>query len=99
MLAVAISLRGVGQGLNLPLMMSIASRAVAPRLQGRVAALRISFNRLGGALFPLIMGVLADHVGLDNAFYIIGATGIVLICGLSVWVARAKDQLEDRPSH
>jgi MFS transporter, ACDE family, multidrug resistance protein len=93
-LAVAISLRGVGQGLNLPLMMSIASRAVAPRLQGRVAALRISFNRLGGALFPLIMGVLADHVGLDNAFYIIGATGIVLICGLSVWVARTRDQFD-----
>ena len=92
-LALAISLRGAGQGLNLPLMISIASRSVAPRLQGRVAALRISFNRLGSALVPVIMGALAEAIGLEYAFYAIGATGLLLVCGLSIWVARTKDQL------
>lgn len=91
-LVLAISLRGVGQGLNLPLMISIASRTVAPRLQGRVVALRISFNRLGGALVPVIMGALAEAIGLENAFYVIGATGLGLLCGLSVWVLRTRDQ-------
>ena len=60
LLVVAIALRGIAQGLNLPLMMSIASRAVGPDLQGRVAALRITFNRLGGALVPLAMGAIAE---------------------------------------
>lgn len=92
LLALAISVRGVGQGLNLPLMMSIASRAVAPHLQGRVAALRISFNRFGGALFPVIMGALAEFIGLEYAFYAIGGFGILLISGLSVWVLRTRDQ-------
>jgi MFS family permease len=92
-LALAISLRGAGQGLNLPLMISIASRSVAPRLQGRVAALRISFNRLGSALVPVIMGALAEAIGLEYAFYAIGATGLLLVCGLSIWVERTKDQL------
>lgn len=92
LLALAIGVRGVGQGLNLPLMMSIASRSVPARLQGRVAALRISFNRFGGMLFPVIMGALAEFIGLEYAFYAIGGTGIVLICGLSVWVLRTKDQ-------
>lgn len=92
LLALAIGLRGAGQGLNLPLMMSIASRAVAPRLQGRAAALRISFNRFGGMLFPVIMGALAEIIGLEYAFYAIGGIGIVLICGLSVWVLRTRDQ-------
>ena len=91
-LALAIGVRGAGQGLNLPLMMSIASRAVAPRLQGRAAALRISFNRFGGMLFPVIMGALAEFIGLEYAFYAIGAFGIMLICGLSVWVYRTRDQ-------
>lgn len=91
-LALAIGVRGAGQGLNLPLMMSIASRAVAPRLQGRAAALRISFNRFGGMLFPVIMGALAEVIGLEYAFYAIGAVGILLICGLSVWVMRTRDQ-------
>lgn len=91
-LILAISLRGTGQGLNLPLMISIASRTVAPRLQGRVAALRISFNRLGGALVPVIMGAIAEVIGLENAFYVLGGTGIALLGGLSVWVLRTRDQ-------
>ena len=90
--ALAMSLRGAGQGLNLPLMISIASRSVAPHLQGRVAALRISFNRLGGALVPVIMGALAEVVGLENAFYLIGAAGLLLLLGLSAWVTGNRVQ-------
>lgn len=93
-LVLAISIRGVGQGLNLPLMMSIASRAVAPRLQGRVAALRISFNRLGGALVPVFMGAIAEVIGLEYAFYVVGGAGIALLCGLSVWVMRTRHQFD-----
>lgn len=92
-LALAICVRGAGQGLNLPLMMTIASRSVAPRLQGRAAALRISFNRFGGMLFPVIMGALAEVIGLEYAFYAIGGIGIFLICGLSIWIFRTRDQL------
>ena len=91
-LALAICVRGAGQGLNLPLMMTIASRSVAPRLQGRAAALRISFNRFGGMLFPVIMGALAEVIGLEYAFYAIGGIGIFLICGLSIWILRTRDQ-------
>jgi MFS family permease len=66
-----ICIRGFAQGLNLPLMMIILSRNVAPHLQGRVTALRISFNRFGGLLVPPGMGALADMEvvgGLANAF-------------------------------
>ena len=93
LLSIAIGLRGVGQGLNLPLMISIASRAVAPTLQGRVAALRISFNRLGAALFPIGMGALAEVIGLEASFYIIGLLGLCLISALGVWVSRAKNKI------
>jgi MFS family permease len=90
LLIFAIALRGVGQGLNLPLMMTIGSRAVGDHLQGRMAALRISFNRFGGALVPLIMGALAEVIGLEYAFYVVGATGVALIGGLALWMALAK---------
>ena len=90
-LALMISLRGVGQGLNFPLMLAIASRAVGPHMQGRVVALRITFNRLGGAIVPFAMGVLVEIVGLDNAFLIIGIAGLVLLGLLSVWIARAPE--------
>lgn len=88
LLALAISVRGLGQGLNLPLLMSIASTAVGPDLQGRVVALRISLNRIGSLVVPLATGAVAEFVGLANAFYVVGATGLVLIALLATWVAR-----------
>lgn len=89
LLVVAICIRGVGQGLNLSLMMTIAARAVGADLQGRVAALRITFNRLGGALVPLAMGAVAEVAGLENAFYAMGAVGILGVAALGVWIARS----------
>ena len=83
------ALRGAGQGLNLSLMMTIAARAVGADLQGRVAALRVTFNRLGGVLVPLAMGTIA---GVHRA-------GERLLCdrrgrghrvaALAVWIARS----------
>lgn len=84
-----ICVRGFAQGLNLPLMMIILSRNVAPHLQGRVTALRISFNRFGGLLVPPGMGALADMEivgGLANAFYIVGIAGVIALGALSLWV-------------
>ena len=84
-----ICVRGFAQGLNLPLMMIILSRNVAPNLQGRVTALRISFNRFGGLLVPPGMGALADMKvvgGLANAFYIVGILGVLALGALSLWV-------------
>ncbi|MBI77764.1 MAG: hypothetical protein CMM53_08310 [Rhodospirillaceae bacterium] len=84
-----ICVRGFSQGLNLPLMMIILARNVAPHFQGRVSALRISFNRFGGLLVPPGMGALADMEivgGLTNAFYIIGLAGVFSLGCLSLWV-------------
>src|SRR5690606_15426086 len=86
----AICVRGFAQGLNLPLMISILSQNVAPHLQGRVTALRISFNRFGGLLVPPGMGALADMAavgGLANAFYIVGIAGVIALRLLSLSVA------------
>ena len=62
-------------------------------MQGRVAALRISFNRLGAALFPIGMGALAEVIGLEASFYVIGLMGLFLIAGLAVWVSRTREQI------
>jgi len=89
LLLIAICCRGIGQGLNLPLMMTILARNVGPTQQGRVTGMRISFNRFGGMCVPPIMGGLAEIVGLANSFYIVGLVGVVALCGLSIWVANS----------
>ena len=90
LLVIAIVLRGIGQGLNLPLLMTIGSRAVGFHLQGRMAALRISFNRFGGALVPLAMGALAEVIGLEYAFYVVGLGGVGMIGVLALWLLISK---------
>ncbi len=89
MLAIFIGLRGWGQGYNFPLMLTISSQAVGPHLQGRMAALRISFNKFGGALVPFIMGAIAEFAGLEIAFYLVGIVGVIALLGLGVWTARS----------
>ncbi len=90
LLFIATALRGIGQGLNLPLMMSIASRSVGQNLQARIVALRISFNRLGSLIFPVLMGLIAEFSGLEASFYIVGAAAVVLLGLLSLWVWRSN---------
>jgi fucose permease len=90
-LSIAMGLRGVGQGLNFPLMLSIASQAVGPDLQGRVAALRLSFNKFGGAIVPFVMGAIAEVAGLEWSFYIVGIAGVGSLAVLGVWVAVKKN--------
>jgi fucose permease len=58
---------------------------VGPHLQARVVALRISFNKFGGALVRFIMGAVAEFTGIEYAFYIIGTAGVLALIGLGIW--------------
>lgn len=98
LLAIAIALRGLGQGLLLPLMMTLSSRAVSPDVQGRVTALRISFNRGGNALVPLLMGGIAEVGSLEWAFYWMGIVGCTLVGGLALWVWRSPSFRTSAPN-
>ncbi|MEE8563126.1 MAG: MFS transporter, partial [Alphaproteobacteria bacterium] len=91
LLMIAICIRGIGQGLNLPMMITILAENVPVGLQGRITALRVAFNRGGGALVPLAAGAIAEIVGIGNSFYIIGATGVIMLAMLGAWVARSPD--------
>ena len=88
-LALVIGARGFSQGYNLPLLLTIASTAVGPESQGKVVALRITVNRVLSALVPIVMGAMAEFIGLEKSFYVIGGVGFVLICALSVGVGRS----------
>jgi MFS family permease len=99
LLLIVICARGVGQGLNLPLMITILARNVPQDLIGRVTAMRISFNRLGGAVVPLVMGALAEIVGIANSFYIVGAVGMAMLAVLAIWVARSPSFRDDEPTN
>ena len=79
----------LAEGLNFPLMLSIALQAVSPNVQGRVVAMRTLFNKFGGALVPLFMGAMAEFIGIENSFYVMGVIGVVALSGLGIWTGRS----------
>lgn len=85
-----ICLRGLAQGFNMPLMMSLGMQAVPASEQGKIVALRITVNRLTSMVIPLIMGVIAQWVGLEISFYVIGAIGLGGLALTSVWMVRTR---------
>lgn len=93
LLLIAISIRGASQGMNLPLMISATSTAVDKSAQGKSMALRITINRLSSAIVPILMGALAEVIGIENSFYIVGAVGavgIVLIGLIAMRMTRVQ---------
>ena len=73
-------LRGLAQGFMQPLMFSIQSLAVGPDQQGAVVGLRVTANRVFGAILPLLMGIVADTISLDASFAL---TWAFLMLGLA----------------
>jgi len=84
-----ICLRGLAQGFNMPLMMSIGMQAVSAHEQGKLVALRITVNRLTSAVIPLVMGAIAQLFSLEASFYAIGAIGLGGLALVTVWIARS----------
>ncbi|MCH7543858.1 MAG: MFS transporter [Proteobacteria bacterium] len=81
LLFIASALRGGCQGLSQPVMFSILSRAVGANEQGMSIGLRTTANRLATMIVPVIMGALADTIGLEASFIIVGGF-LVLSCAL-----------------
>jgi MFS family permease len=87
LLFIASALRGGAQGLSQPVMFSILSRAVGANEQGMSIGLRTTANRLATMIVPVIMGVIADTVGLEESFIIVGGF-LVLSCAVVGLIVR-----------
>ena len=82
-------IRGWGQGISQPLMISIPSNSVPPGAEGASVGLRITMNRIVQTLLPPVMGMVVQVIGLENSFYAVGGSLAVLI-SLSLYLVRDK---------
>jgi len=82
LLVIATFGRGFAQGLTQPVMFGILARAVDSSVQGTSVGLRTTSNRLAAVVVPLVMGFVAEWVGIENAFYVCG--GFLIACTLTI---------------
>lgn len=87
-LAAAQILRGVGHGLLHPAAFSVISRALPAEAQARGVALRTTGNRLGALILPIVMGFVAEAVGVEASFLIMGIILLAITAAIGVWAGR-----------
>lgn len=87
-LAAAIAIFGFGLGVSMPLIFTLLSRGIAADQQGVTAGLRATANRLAAFVLPVVMGLVAELVGVAGAFWVMGI--ILLLVLLLVEAAFMK---------
>ena len=83
-LMAVIALRGSCLGFSQVLMISILGRSLNPTTQGKGVGLRTTTNRVMNTALPPVVGAIVQLAGLENAFYIVGGVGAVLMALLFV---------------
>jgi len=83
------SLRGWLEGVIQPVILSVQARAVGRHQQGAVVGLRQTGQRLTSIVIPPLMGAIADHWGVSESFFILGALMLLLCVPLALLTRRA----------
>jgi predicted MFS family arabinose efflux permease len=91
LLMFVIGLRGLCLGISQPLEISVLGRAIGAGSQGKGVGLRTTANRVTGTLVPVVMGGVAELVGIENSFLVMGAVMLALMVLIALFVHRQPD--------
>ena len=71
-----------------PLVITLVLRGAGRENQGKAIGLRGTANRVASILSPLAMGAIAEAVGLERSFYVVGALASVVMIGIAIYLWR-----------
>ena len=88
LLQIAMFLRSGANGLAQPLVITLVLRGAGSANQGKAIGLRGTANRIASILSPLAMGAIAEAVGLELSFYVVGAIASIAMAAIGVYLWR-----------
>ena len=91
LLQIAMFLRSGANGLAQPLVITLVLRGAGAENQGKAIGLRGTANRIASVGSPLAMGALAEAVGLEASFYVVGAAASIVMAGIAIYLWRRPD--------
>jgi MFS family permease len=86
LLQIAMFLRSGANGLAQPLVITLVLRRAGSANQGKAVGLRGTANRIASILSPLAMGAIAEAVGLEQSFYVVGAIASVAMGAIAIYL-------------
>ena len=91
LLVIASAVRGGANGMSQPMIISSVLRAAGSSMQGKAAGIRGTMNRVASIAAPVFMGGLAEFVGIESSFFVVGAVATMLMGALVVHVIRSPN--------
>jgi MFS family permease len=91
-------IRGWLEGVIQPVILSVQARAVGRHQQGAVVGLRQTGQRLTSIVIPPLMGAIADHWGVSESFFVLGALMLLLCVPLALLTRRAVRSASRSPA-
>jgi MFS family permease len=88
LLQMAMFLRHGANGLAQPLIITLVLRGAGRENQGKAIGLRGTANRIASIASPLAMGAIAEALGLELSFYVVGAAVSIVMAGIAIYLWR-----------
>ncbi|MBT5049141.1 MAG: MFS transporter [Rhodospirillaceae bacterium] len=88
LLAIAMAGRGMFSGVAQAMEIALIAQSAGRAAQAKGAALRLTVGRIAAVIVPVLMGAIAEFVGLEMAFYLVGGTILFCIALLAMRPAR-----------
>jgi MFS family permease len=86
LLQIAMFLRSGVNGLAQPLVITLVLRGAGSANQGKAVGLRGTANRIASIVSPLAMGAIAEAVGLEMSFYVVGAAASLAMAAIAIYL-------------
>jgi MFS family permease len=84
LLFVASALRGGVMGVSQPLLIALMQQSAGKSHHGKAAGLRTTANRVSVMAVPVIMGAVAEYMGIEMSFYVMGGILVVMMIGVAI---------------
>lgn len=86
--AVVLAMRSVISGVHQPLVISLMLKTAGKNGHGRAIGLRSTANRVTAIGAPVLMGGIAEVIGIEASFYVMGAIASLAMIAIAVWMTR-----------
>lgn len=99
MFAAILLLRTLLNGIHQPLVITLMLCTAGRGSEGKAIGLRATANRITSIGAPVLMGAIAQVVGIEVSFYILGVLATLSMWAIAVWMTRhpeIHDNVADR---
>lgn len=86
--AIILALRSVLSGVHQPLVISLMLKTSGDDAHGRAIGLRATANRITSIGAPVLMGTVAEVIGIEASFYVMGVISSIGMVGIAWWITR-----------